>query len=634
MKIYKDERFDTICFILESVADKKVALDHGFSILNRTLAKIPLTFRSVDKLKELIKKNIINAEIDELILKRAEILRLEYENEIVSRNYDEKIFERKKREAAEQRLKVLLEEKPFVEQANRIKKDLIDKKRFDGFKCLNNKLMPHQKAGCAIAEVFNKYAFFYDTGTGKTVLALEIMMQRHLYDNTKFLVICPKTIIQTAWMADCESFYPAMKLLPLSKNISLDKYLEIHRRWNINDKDLSFEERFISNDYCLKGSVADKIEKIQRKLIQRADHFIINPETFLRKREYFESLGISGLIIDESSILKNIDNEITRRVRDLSEKVKYTYLLSGKPAPNTVLEYFPQMKVVDSVQFYMSYDSFKTEFFDKNSGYKQTKSKQANRDVAELINRKSVIVSKEDCLSLPPKSYIVRKVTLDQETMTQYNTMCHQLHVQYKEDEKTNRSLSVFNALASAMKLRQIASGFLIDENKISHCLHDTKLKELKQVIQELGNNQAIIWCEFRHEVRAIENMLAELGKKVVTAYGGTKDKDDSIIKFKSGLADYIIANPKTLKFGVTLTNCTYAIYFSTSYSYEDYYQSHDRIYRKGQLMPCTYIFLQAEDTIDEIMYDVIQNKKSRAEFMELLIKDAAARPMQKNIDE
>ena len=69
------------------------------------------------------------------------------------------------------------------------------------------------------------------------------------------------------------------------------------------------------------------------------------------------------------------------------------------------------------------------------------------------------------------------------------------------------------------------------------------------------------------------------------------------------------------------MTNCSYAIYYSLSYSFEEYYQSHDRIYRKGQTNSCTYIFLNSKDTIDEIMYDVVMKKRSAIETNELIMR-------------
>lgn len=118
-----------------------------------------------------------------------------------------------------------------------------------------------------------------------------------------------------------------------------------------------------------------------------------------------------------------------------------------------------------------------------------------------------------------------------------------------------------------------------------------------------------------------IEEALLKQGKTVVTAYSGTKSVDDSIEAFKDGTAQYIIAHPATLKYGVTFTHCTYAVYYSLSYSFENYYQSHDRIYRKGQTKPCTFLFLLCPGTIDMMIYEVLQNKGDIAKAMEDYVK-------------
>jgi hypothetical protein len=61
--------------------------------------------------------------------------------------------------------------------------------------------------------------------------------------------------------------------------------------------------------------------------------------------------------------------------------------------------------------------------------------------------------------------------------------------------------------------------------------------------------------------------------------------------------------------------------YYSTSYSYEEYYKSHDQIYRKGQSRPCTYIFLRCAETIDEVMFKAIMDKQTQTELIEESVK-------------
>ena len=99
------------------------------------------------------------------------------------------------------------------------------------------------------------------------------------------------------------------------------------------------------------GSVQKRLEKIQNQLIPRAKHYIVNPELFKLNIEFYEDLEVEGLIVDESSMLKNYYSEISTDVWIFSQHLKYVYLSSGKPAPNHTLEYFPQMKVIDPKSF-------------------------------------------------------------------------------------------------------------------------------------------------------------------------------------------------------------------------------------------------------------------------------------------
>ena len=65
---------------------------------------------------------------------------------------------------------------------------------------------------------------------------------------------------------------------------------------------------------------------------------------------------------------------------------------------------------------------------------------------------------------------------------------------------------------------------------------------------------------------------------------------------------------------GQTLTNCSYAVYFSLSHSLELQDQSEDRIHRKGQINKCTYYFLLAKNTVDSSILDALQGKRDVAE--------------------
>lgn len=498
-------------------------------------------------------------------------------------------------------------------------------------------LYRHQKAGTILAETYDKFAFFYDTGTGKTIMALDIIAKKQKDEGARFLIIAPKSIIKTAWLEDATNHYPNLHILPIYNGFTAQKKRKLLYSWRTGGRVADWESdplfyahvKLLADAFGLGEIKIDNDSIVDEALKAAAHHYIINPELFIRTPEkYIEDLGITGIVMDESAILKNYYGKTSEVMRRICSNLKYVYLLSGKPAPNNIVEYFSQMKIVDPKTFSMSYDSFINMFcfgHDRN-----LQMLPANKDLfAEMVSIRSLIITKKDCLDLPDTIDVVRQIDLPEDIMHDYNSLYYECMTIIKGMNQSKIFYSAQSRLAILMKLRQMASGFFMTgdrthrESQIIVDIHNAKLHELNAIIDQIPEEQIIIWCQFQHEIEIIEK---ELSKRAytVTAYGKTKDLEKSIDDFKKGHAQYIVAHPKTLKYGVTFTNCKYTVYYSFSYSAEDYDQSHDRNYRLGQTETCTYIFIQAADTIDEIMYDKVMHKLSNAEFFEKLIKDAA----------
>lgn len=466
-------------------------------------------------------------------------------------------------------------------------------------------LMEHQRMCRDIAQYKHKYALYLDTGTGKTLTAYSIINDNlHL----KWVVICPKSIVKAAWVEDRDRFFSHLKVLPMSKNITAEEYRSIATDWGVS--------------FRPKSSRAE----MQGLLLTHAEVVVINPESF-KIDKLVGAWPAEGLIVDESSIMRNMSSATTNAILDRARDMSKVYLLSGKPAPNSDLEYFPQMLAVNQALFGGSFYSFRNRYFETTDYYGYTwKMKDSMRDeFSRRLSMACVFISKKECLDLPDELPPVHRVIELPKNIMKYYKEMERERVVMLED----KTIAVQTKLASLMKLRQITSGFLIDtdnESEVSS-IHGEKIKELRAVLEELGDNKAIIWVNFKQEVHDIEALLEAMGKTFVTAYSGTRSVDDSITAFKTNTAQFIVAHPKTLKYGVTFTgesmtkNCTYAIYYSMSYSFEDFYQSRDRIYRKGQNEGCTYIFLVAENTVDEDIYDAIVKKGDNALIMENMIR-------------
>ena len=459
-------------------------------------------------------------------------------------------------------------------------------------------LMKHQAICNRIAHLFKRFAFFMDTGTGKTITALSIIKD---FTSVKWVVVCPKALTKTAWLEDSQQFFPDLKCAPVSKNMKKEDYSDILYGWGIEAHRM-------------------KKDDMRKMVLEMADAIFINPESFKGEFKDYLTLGYKGLIVDESTTIKNPTSQISKDIATFADKMDRVYILSGKPAPKNQMDYYGQIRIVDKSAFGASFYKFKTDFFVQGGfgGYEWYPKMDCDQLIADKIRDCSIVISKEQCLDLPEKTYERRMVDLGS-CMPEYKELERDMVLALKSGD----SLAVTTKAGLIMKLRQFTSGFLyMPDGGATERVHNKKIQELANVLDDIGDHKVIIWTQFREEVALISELLSKRGAKFCTAYNGTKDLDESIRAFKHDVdMQYIIAHPATLKFGVTFTACTYAVYYSQSYNYEEYYQSHDRIYRKGQTKPCTFIFLLCEGTVDEVIHKALDKKGNLSTVIEDMIR-------------
>ena len=178
---------------------------------------------------------------------------------------------------------------------------------------------------------------------------------------------------------------------------------------------------------------------------------------------------------------------------------------------------------------------------------------------------------------------------------------------------------SKFEFTAKLMKLREIVSGFVINKDGSITDFDTNKDKLLDAAFEEIGDKPVIVWCQFQHEI----NRLTEKYNGVALT-SQTRDRDSIIRQFKNNEIKLLFTHPKLLGKGLTFVNCTYNIYYSLSFSYEEYRQSQDRIHRIGQDNKCTYIILQGKNTIDEKIYNCLKRKGNAVDelYLEMGLKN------------
>ena len=439
----------------------------------------------------------------------------------------------------------LVDEKVKVEEAKKTEYELSPYLRKYQKDIVNDAL----NAGC--------YGIFADTGTGKTVIGLEVA--DHF---KKTLVICPLSVIETAWIDDCHKFYPSKKIVN-----------------------------------CWSNSRKGRIDALNSD----ADIYVMNYESYKILRYQISKAGFDCMIVDESSCMKNMGSQITSVILEMIYVIPHRFVLSGCPTPNRFDEIFPQMKFVNNEIFGNNYQGFLARYSHQDMVnphvWYQTEEDKERYNLR--LQEQSVFLKKEDCVDLPDKTFEVRKFDLSKQQRQIYDELMNDIRSHINEWSK-------FEFNAKLIKLREISSGFLLTkEAKIATFL-DNKTTILSEILENIGNRQVIVWCQFQYE---IESLAKQFGGAGLTSK--TKNRDDVIRDFRDGKIQYLFTHPKLLGKGLTFVNCTYNVYYSLSYSYEEFKQSQDRIHRIGQTSKCTYIILQAKDTIDEKIYDCLQRKKN-----------------------
>lgn len=465
------------------------------------------------------------------------------------------------------------------------------------------KLFKHQIEGLNIAHK-GSHAFFWDCGTGKSCLGLNIIKHWKAKGVGPALVVCPLSIIEAAWVEDCQKFTPELSITSL---------------W-------------------LPQTSNRRLKQIDLLISQNFDIYVANYETFKTLLPTIKRKKFQVLIVDESSKMKSPASQITRALLSLAgittrakggvkfyadETIPHRYLLSGTPAPNDESEYWSQAKFITGEGnnvFNDNFYAFRSRYFFSiplgRTGQNIWKfRKETKQEFTDKLSEVAHVVRKQDAVDLPPQVHEKRYIELSKEERKAYDKLKNDLVLEFADE-----MILASNALVEVMKLRQLTSGFLYGEQ--THITGRSKLNELKALLEEIGDKQVIIWCNFKCEIETLFKELVDCD----AIWSGTHNKDETIRNFQQGKTKYLIANPQSAAHGLTFTNCNYAIYYSLNYSYEYQKQSQDRIHRIGQQNKCTYYHLIARDTVDEVIYKAVNSKAELSKEVLSYLRDSHGR--------
>lgn len=323
------------------------------------------------------------------------------------------------------------------------------------------------------------------------------------------------------------------------------------------------------------------------------------------------------LILDESQAIKNPSAKRTRFIMGQAPHAPYRRIATGTPVTQGLEDLYTQLKFlhpmildINTYTAYLARYCVQRQIPGAPAGATQIVSYRNVPELREKVQSCTFQVKKADCLDLPDKVYQRYEVPLTKEQQTMYAQMRDLLLAQLESGEIVQAPL----AITKMMKLQQITSGHLIDDDQQVHAIPENRTKAVLE-IAEIAK-RGIVWCRFRHDLAAVSKALETAGYRVGVYAGDTPEEERQRLR-KPGEVDWLVANPQSAGTGLNLTHFDTMIYYSNSFNAADRWQSEDRIHRIGQNNKCLYIDLYSPGTIDLSILASLMNKKNVATSIE-----------------
>ncbi len=390
-----------------------------------------------------------------------------------------------------------------------------------------------------------RIAVFADTGLGKTLIQLSIAKNIIQHTNKKVLILTPLAV--------------AFQFILEAEKLGIDDI-----------------------EYSKDGKHTKKI-------------VICNYE----RLHYFNESDFVGVILDESSILKNFDGKIKSQVTAFVKKIPYRYLSTATPSPNDFIELGTSSEALG----YMGYMDMLTKFFknnqnsvdstNRNIGEKFYLKPHAENDFFAWVNQWSIMVKMPSDLGFTNERYILPKLILNK-TIVENQSLID-----------VNGQIQMFTPIAKSM-------------TEVRHEQKQTEQKRCDKAIELAKGKTSVYWCNTNNE----SSILKHLDKEAVEIIGSQsiERKEEILLAFANGQIKRIITKAKMTSFGLNWQHCNHSVFFPT-WSYEQYYQAIRRFWRFGQKNDVT-IDVVVSDGQTRVLEALQQKTQKAIELHENLTKN------------
>lgn len=349
---------------------------------------------------------------------------------------------------------------------------------------------------------------------------------------------------------------------------------------------------------------------------------VINYESTWRPEilEKLKEFDADMVIADESQRIKTYDAAQSKAMHELGDQARYKLILSGTPVQTAAIDIWSQYRFLDKSVFGENFFKFRGRYAIMG-GYGNKKI-VGYRDLEGLIKKEHSIafrVTKDEALDLPEQTFETRRI--------QFSPKEKSLYERLKKDSYAELDngghITATTVLTKLLRLQQLTGGFLVqDEAQKPQLVSRAKLDALTDIIVDYvigSGKKLVVFARFIAEVKAIIDLAAKVlpkDLKQVAIYGDVKkeDRGDIVKQFQEDPSTVLfVGQIDTAGTGITLTAADTCVYYSKNFNYATYSQSLSRIHRIGQRNCCTYIDLEIEGTIDELISSALSRKEDMA---------------------
>lgn len=407
-----------------------------------------------------------------------------------------------------------------------------------------------------------------DMGLGKTVITLTALWQLTLdsFDVSRILVIAPKRVAADTW-----------------------------------PKELSKWEHLKGLDASLvMGTQAEREAALRRQTFL----YIINREnvSWLVANHPWD---FDMVVIDELSSFKSNQAQRFKAMKKVRPLVSRIVGLTGTPAPNSLLDLWPEMYLMDMGQRLGRFiGGFRDRFFTPDKRNREIIYSYKPREGAEeaiygLISDICISMKAVDYLDMPELIMNRVEVSMDSRERKIYDDFQRDMVVSLQGEE-----LDAVNAAALSGKLTQMANGAVYGENRKVLHIHDRKLDALEDLMEAANGKPLLVAYWYEHDLQRIKARF-----KNARCIDTTQDIDD----WNAGKIPLALIHPASAGHGLNLQDggCT-IVWFGLTWSLELYQQLNARLWRQGQKHTVVIHHIVTKDTHDEDVLRALDNKDTR----------------------